>query len=107
MTETVHRNKTQQRNKNLTFAFAALLSLLYLFPEFAHAANPFSGGAATAKSDILAIVTPIAGIALIAVGLLAWFGKISWWWLAGLVVGIVLVFGNDQVVSWIRGWFGV
>jgi type IV secretion system protein VirB2 len=106
-TKTAALPNNMQRSKAVTVAFVALLSLLYLFPEFAHAANPFSGGAAAAKTDFLAIVAPIAGIALIAVGLLAWFGKISWFWLVGLVVGIVLVFGNDQVVTWIRGWFGV
>ena len=35
-------------------------------------------------------------------GVLAWFGKISWWWLVGVVIGIVLVFGAPQIVAWVR-----
>jgi type IV secretion system protein VirB2 len=105
--KTVALPNNMQRRETLTLVFIALHSLLYLFPEFAHAANPFSGGAAAAKADFLAIVAPIAGIAFMAIGMLAWFGKISWIWLLGLVVGIVLVFGHDQVVAWVRGWFGI
>ena len=98
---------TQQRSKTLAVAFLALLSILYLFPEFAHAASPFASGTQTGKSDILAMVAPFAGIAVIAVGLACLFGKISWWWLAGVIFGIVLVFGHDQFISWIRSIFSV
>jgi type IV secretion system protein VirB2 len=42
-----------------------------------------------------------------ATGALAWFGRISWWWLVGVLIGTVLVFGAPQIVSWIRGMFGV
>lgn len=83
------------------------LAVLLSLPTLASAAAPFSGGTQGLSSDLLTIVAPIAGIALIAVGVLCWFGKISWWWLAGVVVGIVLVFGKDQIVTWIRGLFGV
>nr|WP_301950569.1 TrbC/VirB2 family protein [Xanthomonas fragariae] len=53
------------------------------------------------------MLSPVAGIAIIAVAVLCWFGKISWYWFVGIVVGIVLFFGKDQIVSWIRGLFGV
>jgi len=85
-------------------AVALLLSLL---SSAASAAAPFASGATTLTADVLTIVAPIVGLAVIAVGVLAWFGKISWVWFGGLVVGIILVFGNQQVVSWIRGLFGV
>lgn len=80
---------------------------ILFIPRLVFAAAPFTGGATALSADILTIVTPIAGIALIAVGVICWFGKISWLWFAALVVGIVLVFGNQQIVSWIRGLFGV
>jgi type IV secretion system protein VirB2 len=49
----------------------------------------------------------VAAIAVMASGAMAWFGRISWWWFVGVVIGIVLVFGAPQIVAWIRGLFGV
>jgi type IV secretion system protein VirB2 len=83
------------------------LVLSTLMAGAAHAGVPFASGSQTLTTDILTLVTPIVGIAVIAVGVLCWFGRITWYWFVGLVVGIVLVFGNQQVVSWIRGLFGV
>src|SRR4051812_32492937 len=88
--------------KHLELIFLALAVCTFSVPAVA---GPFTGGTAALKSDLLAIITPFAGIGLIAVGFVCWIGKISWMWLAALIVGIVLVFGNDQVVSWIRGLF--
>lgn len=96
----------QKTAKTIRNAALALLASLYS-SSFAFAASPFGAGTTTLTQDILTIVTPIVGIAVIAVGCLCWFGKISWFWLAGLIVGIVLVFGNQQIVTWIRGLFGV
>lgn len=56
---------------------------------------------------MLAILTPVALIAVMASGTLAWFGKISWWYLIGVVIGIVLVFGAPQIVTWVRTLAGV
>lgn len=76
-------------------------------PELALAGSPFATGATASQAQILTILTPIAVIAVMVAGVMAWFGKISWWWLVGVVVGIVLVFGSPQIVAWIRGMFGV
>lgn len=84
-----------------------LFTMMVLTPTMALAQSPFQTGSNALSSDVLAIAAPIAGIALIAVGVAAWFNKISWWWMAGVVIGIVLVFGNTQIVTWIRGLFGV
>lgn len=84
-----------------------LWAWLTLVPAAAMAQSPFQTGSTALSADVLAIAAPIAGIALIAVGVAAWFNKISWWWMVGVVVGIVLVFGNTQIVTWIRGLFGV
>ena len=85
--------------------FACALSLI--FPNLVFAGSPFATGATTLQTDILTILTPVAVIAVMAVGAAAWFNKISWWWLAAAMVGTVLVFGAPQIVSWIRGAFGV
>lgn len=76
-------------------------------PELAVAGGPFSTGATAAQSNILTILTPIAVIAVMALGVAAWFNKISWGWAVAGVIGIVLVFGAPQIVAWIRGMFGV
>lgn len=69
--------------------------------------SPFATGATAGVTNLLAILTPVAAIAVMVSGVLGWFGKISWWWLVGVVIGTVLVFGAPQIVSWIRGMFGV
>lgn len=77
-------------------------------PELALAGtSPFSTGATAANTNILAILTPIAVIAVMALGAAAWFNKISWGWAVAGVVGICLVFGAQQIVTWVRGMFGV
>jgi len=70
-------------------------------------ASPFSTGADAFQGSFLAILTPIAIIAVMALGLAAWMNRISWGWAIMGVVGIVLVFGAPQIVTWVRGMFGV
>ena len=87
---------------------SALALLLTLLPELVLAqASPFSTGTTAFQTNFLAILTPVAVIAVMALGLAALFGRISWGWAAGGVAGIVLVFGAPQLVTWVRGMFGV
>jgi type IV secretion system protein VirB2 len=77
-------------------------------PELAFAgASPFTTGATAASTNLLAILTPIAVVAVMALGAAAWFNKISWGWAVAGIVGICLVFGAQQIVTWVRGMFGV
>jgi len=69
--------------------------------------SPFATGASAFQTSFLTILTPIAVIAVMALGVAAWFNRISWSWAAGGAVGILLVFGAPQVVSWVRGLAGV
>jgi type IV secretion system protein VirB2 len=86
----------------------ALLVLLALtLPRLTLAGSPFATGTAAGQTSLLAILTPVAAIAVMASGTLAWFGRISWIWFIGAVVGTVLVFGAPQIVTWIRTLFGV
>ena len=64
-------------------------------------------GATAASTNLLAILTPIAVVAVMALGAAAWFNKISWGWAIAAMVGVALVFGSQQIVTWIRGMFGV
>jgi len=69
--------------------------------------SPFATGTAAFQSNFLTILTPVAVIAVMALGVGAWFNRISWGWAGGGALGIMLVFGAPQVVSWIRGLAGV
>ncbi len=69
--------------------------------------SPFATGATAFQSNFLTILTPVAVIAVMALGVGAWFNRISWSWAGGGALGIMLVFGAPQVVAWIRGLAGV
>jgi len=69
--------------------------------------SPFATGATALQSNLLSILAPVAIIAVMVLGVAAWFNRISWSWMVGGVAGIVLVFGSSQVVTWVRGLFGV
>ena len=79
-----------------------------LLPEWAWAqASPFTTGATAAQTNILAILTPIAVIGVMALGVAALTNKISWGWVVGGIAGVALIFGGPQIVAWIRTMFGV
>ena len=85
---------------------AAMLAMLVVSTAVAQS-SPFATGAAAFQTNLLAILSPIAVIAVMGLGVGAWFNRISWSWAAGGAMGILLVFGAPQVVSWIRGLAGV
>ena len=70
-------------------------------------ASPFNTGATSLLSFALTIATPIAAIIVIGLAIAAAVGKISWGWVIGAIVGIAAIFGAPQIVTWIRGLFGV
>ena len=85
----------------------AVVVLSWFLSEWAVAgSSPFATGATSAKSEVLAIVTPFAAIAVMALGVLALFGKIAWHWVVGAISGIILIFAADPIVSTVRGWIG-
>jgi type IV secretion system protein VirB2 len=96
---------TRQRALDLSLLSAVIGCFL---PTLALAqASPFSTGATAFQTNFLSILTPVAIIAVMALGLAALFGRISWGWAVGGVAGIVLVFGAPQIVTWVRGMFSV
>ena len=86
---------------------ATLLAGLAVSPMVCAQASPFSTGATALQTNLLSILAPVAVIAVMVLGVAAWFNKISWGWMVGGVAGIVLVFGAPQVVAWVRALFGV
>jgi type IV secretion system protein VirB2 len=95
-------------NKNHKLILQTLFTVLCLSVErITYAAGPFTTGSGALSSDILTFLTPVAVIAVMVLGALAWFGRVSWTLAVSSMLGIVLVFGSQQVVTWVRGLFGV
>jgi len=81
---------------------------LWLLPELAFAqASPFLTGANALQTNILAWLTPIAIILVMVLGGMAMANRISWGWCIGAIIGIAIAFGAPQIVTWVRGMFGV
>jgi len=86
---------------------AACLGVI-LGPRAAHAqASPFLTGATALQTNILAWLTPIAIILIMVLGGMAMANRMSWGWCIGAILGIAIAFGAPQIVTWVRGMFGV
>jgi type IV secretion system protein VirB2 len=92
---------------NLALASVVLL-LLICSPEIALAqASPFLTGASSLQTNILAWLTPVAIILVMVLGGMAMANRMSWGWCIGAILGIAIGFGAPQIVTWVRGMFGV
>jgi len=69
--------------------------------------SPFMTGATALQTNILAWLTPIAIILVMALGAMAMANRLSWGWCLGAILGIAIAFGAPQIVTWVRGMFGV
>jgi type IV secretion system protein VirB2 len=94
-------------NRHPAASAAFALTLLLCTTAGLAQTSPFSTGATAFQANFLTILTPIAVIAVMALGVAAWFNRISWSWAAGGALGILLVFGAPQIVTWVRGLAGV
>jgi type IV secretion system protein VirB2 len=92
----------------IALALSLVLALALPQPAFAQSAtSPFLTGATALESNILAWLTPIAIILVMVLGGMAMANRISWGWCVGAILGIAIAFGAPQIVSWVRGMFGV
>jgi len=85
---------------------AAVLALL-CHRAWAQADSPFLTGANALQTNILAWLTPVAIILIMVLGGLAMANRMSWGWCLGAILGIAIAFGAPQIVTWVRGMFGV
>lgn len=69
--------------------------------------SPFLTGATALQTNILSWLTPIAVILIMALGGMAMANRMSWGWCIGAILGIAIAFGAPQIVTWVRGMFGV
>ena len=90
------------------FAWIPLLAIMFIAPEIALAqASPFMTGASSLQTNIVAWLTPVAIILVMVLGGMAMANRISWGWTLGAIFGIAVAFGAPQIVTWVRGMFGV
>jgi type IV secretion system protein VirB2 len=100
------------RLKSLSERSIGPISLLFVFtllaPGLALAqASPFMTGATALQTNILAWLTPVAIILVMVLGGMAMANRMSWGWCIGAIMGIAIAFGAPQIVTWVRGMFGV
>lgn len=69
--------------------------------------SPFDTGAQSLLTFMLTIAAPVAALIIIGVCVAAATGQISWGAVARTLLGIGGIFGAVQIVTWIRGMFGV
>jgi type IV secretion system protein VirB2 len=96
--------------RSATALAVLLIGLALVTPELALAqttSSPFLTGATALQSNILAWLTPIAIILVMVLGAMAMANRISWGWCIAAILGIAISFGSTQIVSWVRGLFGV
>jgi type IV secretion system protein VirB2 len=70
-------------------------------------ASPFMTGMTSLQANILSWLTPVAIILVMVLGAMAMASRISWALCIGAIFGIAIAFGAPQIVTWIRGMFGV
>lgn len=95
-----------RRAKAAPAILAALFLSLLPIAVFAQA-SPFMTGATALQANLLAWLTPIAIILVMVLGGMAMANRMSWGWALGAILGIAIAFGAPQIVSWVRGMFGV
>jgi type IV secretion system protein VirB2 len=87
---------------------AAAVAAMICAPGLALAqASPFLTGASSLQTNILAWLTPVAIILIMVLGGMAMANRMSWGWCLGAILGICIGFGAPQIVTWVRGMFGV
>ena len=69
--------------------------------------SPFMTGATALQTNILSWLTPVAIILVMVLGAMAMANRISWGWCIAAILGIAISFGAPQIVTWVRGMFGV
>ena len=85
-----------------------LIIMLIATPDLAMAqASPFMTGATSLQTNLLAWLTPVAIILIMVLGGMAMANRMSWGWCLGAILGIAIGFGAPQIVTWVRGMFGV
>jgi type IV secretion system protein VirB2 len=104
----VHHPRSCRLDLQKLFAPLVLIILATAAPDLAMAqASPFMTGATALQTNLLAWLTPVAIILVMVLGGMAMANRMSWGWCIGAILGIAIGFGAPQIVTWVRGMFGV
>jgi len=93
-------NKATISQSTLPYLFAALLALAFLVAPEVAMAEPWDS-VAEKILDIFdsGLAKTIAIIAIIACGIMAMVGKLSWQWVIYIVIGLCLIFGAKAIAE--------
>jgi type IV secretion system protein VirB2 len=101
-------SSSHSRNADWQRTISLVAVVLFLMPVMALAQqSPFLTGASALQTNILAWLTPVAIILVMVLGGMAMANRMSWGWCIGAIIGIAIAFGAPQIVTWVRGMFGV
>jgi type IV secretion system protein VirB2 len=100
-----HSSRTARRR--ILLAGVSLVPALCTPAVVLAQASPFMTGATALQTNILAWLTPVAVILVMALGGMAMANRVSWGWCLAAILGIAIGFGAPQIVTWVRGMFGV
>jgi type IV secretion system protein VirB2 len=104
----VHHPPTDRSGRQQFLLPLLLIAALLAMPDLATAqASPFMTGATSLQTNLLAWLTPVAIILVMVLGGMAMANRMSWGWCIGAILGIAIGFGAPQIVTWVRGMFGV
>jgi type IV secretion system protein VirB2 len=90
---------------------ASLACALIISPSSAHAQGGNLQPVQSTLQQLIQVLTgPIATslaiLAVIALGMLAWVGRLTWYFAGSIIFGIVLVFGSTQIVQFFQSAVG-
>ena len=94
-------------NRATLFGLGLIYALTATQLAMAQSSSPFMTGATSLQTNILAWLTPVAIILIMLLGGMAMANRMSWGWCLGAILGIAVAFGAPQIVTWVRGMFGV
>jgi type IV secretion system protein VirB2 len=104
----VHHPRSRRLDLQKIIPPLLLIVFALVTPELAMAqASPFMTGATALQTNLLAWLTPVAIILVMVLGGMAMANRMSWGWCIGAILGIAIGFGAPQIVTWVRGMFGV
>lgn len=91
-----------------TSMFLAVVAMVLVsVPEVALAqAAPWEQTASRTYDLIMSIARWVAIIGMVACGLAALFGKLSWEWAGKIIIGMVLIFGGTHLVDYFAQGMG-
>ena len=87
---------------------AILLMIAIAAPDLAlsQSTDPFESGANNLVTSLTTLATPVAVLLVMALGVAAAAGRISWGWPIGILIGVGLLFAAPTMVTWLKGLFG-